>query len=363
MAGHKWTRAVAALAAVAVGLGGAAAPTGAAEEEAVTVIASGLNGPFGISAYYENIFVAENSTGQVLRVNPESGATDVVLSGLPGPSGVARTRNGLAVATAGADVPDAGLSGDASVFFDFGGIGGEPTLVADLEAYELEHNPDGQLQFDPETGEPLDALSNPFAMTAAPDGSNVLVADGGGNDVLLVTPHRQVTTFFVPPTVDTGGCEGVPNNDPEHTGCDSVPTGVAYGPDGNVYVSTLQSDVPGEGRVYILDPGNGDILDVIEGLNAPTGVAVGEDGNVYVSEVFYGAPAGEEPPPPDFDPSSIGRIVRIPPDGDRSYAAVTMPTGLLWFKGTLYSSAWSTAGFLGIEDAGQIVAVHPNAFS
>jgi hypothetical protein len=81
-----------------------------------------------------------------------------------------------------------------------------------------------------------------------------------------------------------------------------------------------------------------------------------------VSEVLYGAPSGDEAPPPDFDPSSIGRIVRISPDGERTYASVAMPTGLLWFKGTLYASAWSTAFFFDIPDAGQVVAVHDSAF-
>jgi hypothetical protein len=291
---------------------------------------------------------------------------DVVLSGLVGPSGIARTPHGLAVATAGADAPDSSITGDASVFYDFGGIGGDDeTLVADLEAYELEHNPDGQLQFDPDSGEPLDALANPFAMSAIPGSNNdVLVADGGGNSILRVTAHGQVSTFFVPPTVNTGGCEGAPNNDPEHTGCDSVPTGVAFGPDGNAYIAAANSLVPEEGIVYVVDPDSGDIVDEIGGFSGPTGVAVDDDGNVYVSEATFGAPEGEGPPPDDFDPATVGRIVRVTPDGERSIAAVTMPTGLLWFKGTLYASAWSLAGlFLGIPNAGQIVAVSPAAFS
>lgn len=40
-----------------------------------------------------------------------------------------------------------------------------------------------------------------------------------------------------------------------------------------------------------------------------------------------------------------------------------MPTGLDFRHGTLYASAWSIAGFLGIHDAGQVVAVRPRAFS
>ena len=41
-----------------------------------------------------------------------------------------------------------------------------------------------------------------------------------------------------------------------------------------------------------------------------------------------------------------------------------MPVGLDYADGTLYSSAWSVAGlFLGIPNAGQVVAVSDSAFS
>jgi sugar lactone lactonase YvrE len=117
------------------------------------------------------------------------------------------------------------------------------------------------------------------------------VADGGANDVLLVTPDGEVSTFFVPPVVTTGPWEGQQNNDPEHAGCDPVPTGVTVGPDGRIYVSTLSAEAPGEGIVYILDE-TGAVLDKIDGLDAPSGVALDDDGNVYVS-----------------DPSSSGRLI------------------------------------------------------
>ena len=88
---------------------------------------------------------------------------------------------------------------------------------------------------------PFDAVDVRIGVTQAPRELNVEVPDderddvrakvdaalSGANDVLWVSPHREVRTFFVPPVIDTGGCAGVPNNDPEHTGCDPVPTGVA----------------------------------------------------------------------------------------------------------------------------------------
>ena len=190
----------------------------------------------------------------------------------------------------------------------------------------------------------------------------MLVADGGGNVVYSVSRSGEVSVFFLPPVVTTGVCAGRPNNDPEHAGCDPVPTGVAYGPHGKIYVSTLSGEAPGEGRVYVLNR-KGEVLDVIGGLDSPTGVAVSPHGTVFVSHVLEGSPPDDGPPPPGFDPATVGQITRIARDGTRTTAQVTMPTGLDYHDGTLYSSAWSIAGFLGIPAAGQIVTVAPHAFS
>jgi DNA-binding beta-propeller fold protein YncE len=144
-------------------------------------------------------------------------------------------------------------------------------------------------------------------------------------------------------------------------GCDPVPTGLAHGPGNTLYVSTLSAEVPGEGRVYVLNARTGKVKDVIGGLNGPTGVAVDRHRNVYVSELLEGAP--QEEPGPGFDPSGVGQIVKIDRRGNRTFAQVTMPTGLLYTGGNLYASAWSIAGFLGIPDAGQIVKVTDRAFA
>ena len=116
-------------------------------------------------------------------------------------------------------------------------------MIADLGKYELAHNPDGQVQF--VDGKPVDALSNPFAMTMSRYG--LIVADGGANDVLRVDPSTgRVSTFFVPHTVtDVKAClaPGAQSN-PGTVGCDPVPTGVAVSR-GSVYVSTLGAEQPG----------------------------------------------------------------------------------------------------------------------
>ena len=206
-------------------------------------------------------------------------------------------------------------------------------------------------------------MSNPFAVLGRRGTGFVFVADAGANAVLSVAKSGKVRTFFVPPLVTTGDCKNAPNNHPnDPKGCDPVPTGLAYGPGGKLYVSTLSAEAEGQGRVYVLNSRTGKVLNVIGGFTAPTGVAVGPHGAVYVSELLHNAPQGD--PPPGFDPSTVGRIVRVAPDGTRTYAAVTMPIGLVWHDGALYSTAWSVAGlFLGIPDAGQVVKVRQSAFS
>lgn len=135
---------------------------------------------------------------------------------------------------------------------------------------ELKNNPDGQTQFDAD-GNPMDSLSNPLYLINDRSGKGlVLVADGGGNVVLRVDRKGKVSNFFIPPVIKTGECKDVENNAPvPGTGCDPVPTGLAYGPRNTLYVSTLSSEVPGEGRVYVLDAYSGKVKRVISGLDAP----------------------------------------------------------------------------------------------
>jgi hypothetical protein len=170
-----------------------------------------------------------------------------------------------------------------------------------------------------------------------------------------------VSTFIVPPNPRTEEClaPGAQAN-PGTIGCDPVPTGVAvlgrY-----VYVSTLGAEQPGASAVWKLDGRTGRVLRVWHGFTSLTGVAVAPNGTIYASEVLFGAPEGDGPPPPGFDPSTVGRLTRIS-HGHVTHAGVTMPTGLEFRNGTLYASSWSIAGGLGIPKAGKLVAVSDRAF-
>jgi hypothetical protein len=170
-----------------------------------------------------------------------------------------------------------------------------------------------------------------------------------------------VSTFFVPPVVtpeEVPACgEGM--NNPGTVGCDPVPTGVARGPGGRIYVSTLGAEVAGAARIYVLDR-NGEVEDVIDDLTSLAGLAVAGNGTVYASYLLEGAPEGE--PAPGFDPATVGAVVRID-DGERTWSQVTMPTGLALDDGELYASAWSIGAFVGAPaGSGQVVHVGEDTF-
>ena len=344
-----------------VGAVTAASPAVARKTKPATTVTKGLDGPFGLQAVGDRGFVvAESVSGEVTRVYKD-GRQRPIIRGAAGVAGVAAGHGKLFSVLGGGSeegaAPAGRYKGTSVLRSDHRGR--HVKVLANLERYELRHNPDGQVQF--VKGVPVDALSNPFSMNLSKYG--LLVADGGANDVLKVNPRTgRVSTFFVPPTVkDVKAClrPGAQAN-PGTRGCDPVPTGIAVA-QGSVYVSTLGAEVPGAGRVYRLDGRTGEVQRVWKGLTAPTGIAVTPWGTIYVSEVLYGAPAGA--PPPGFKPSQIGRLTKLS-HGTRTHAKVTMPTGLEFSNGHLYASTWSIAAFppLGIQHAGRIVKVRWSAF-
>ena len=342
---------------------GTLAPIATSAERAPSdtrVIASSLDGPFGLQAIRNRGFlVAENVTGEVTKID-RHGHKRAIITRAGSVAGVAAGHARVYAVLGGADetgAPAPGSKYPASAVLRSRYDGSRVKVIANLEKYELKHNPDGQVQF--VDGEPVDALSNPFSLNKSRLG--LLVADGGANDVLRVNPKTgRVSTFFVPPTVkDVPACQGPDANaNPGTQGCDPVPTGVDVR-GRSVFVSTLGAERPGAARIYKLNARTGHVQRVWKNFTGLTGIAVTRNGTIYVSEVFHGAPEGD--PGPGFDPSTVGRITKIS-HGKRTYAQVTMPTGLEVKHGKLYASTWSVANFLGLDHAGKIEQVRQSAF-
>jgi DNA-binding beta-propeller fold protein YncE len=144
-------------------------------------------------------------------------------------------------------------------------------------------------------------------------GANVaIVADAAGNDLVVVSPHgkaRPLTVF------------------PNHDGHESVPTSLALGPDGKIYVGELNGEpAKPTARVWKVDPGTGKILGWKSGFGSITGVALDDRGDLYVSQLF------------------AGQVTKVS-HGKRTNVKVPFPAGVAVdpYDDKVYVSAWSIA--------------------
>ena len=291
---------------------------------AQTVVMSGLDNPRGL-AFAPNgaLYVAESGRGGTDRcvVNGNTGETRCV-----GKSGaISRLWNGqqtrVAEGLASHALPDGSSAigpndisfqgtGGAYISLGLGGtpafheaLGGEHfgtlihmaasgkwKLVADIQQHEIDENP---------AGGPID--SNPFGVLAEPGGR--LVVDAGANALLRVAANRRIETLAVfPPHENTTGF-GPP-------WIESVPTAVARGPNGALYVSELTGFpfVQGLASIYRVVPGQPPVIHCT-GFKMIMDLAFAPDGSLYVVENA----TGPFPPPPPFAPYS-GRLSRVAPD-------------------------------------------------
>ncbi|WP_027482170.1 ScyD/ScyE family protein [Deinococcus pimensis] len=145
------------------------------------------------------------------------------------------------------------------------------TEVANLFAFEAANNPDGV----PPAEGGID--SHPYDLTSL--GGALYVVDAGANDLLRVDPATgTVTLVAVFPKQEV--------TDPQTKAkvqAQAVPTGVAVGADGALYVSLLPGEPmpPGSAKVVRVDPATGAQQDWVTGLTALTDLQRGPDGNLY----------------------------------------------------------------------------------
>jgi hypothetical protein len=226
-----------------------------------------------------------------------------------------------------------------------------PHVVASLAAYEAAHNPDhgagpGRAYGNP----PVD--SDPYAFT--PYRGGLAVVDAAGNDLLWISPKGAVSVLAVFPTQTVrltaadrrrfGIAPGV-----ESLRVQSVPSSVAVGPDGALYVGEL-TGVPfrrGVAHVWRIAPG-GRLAVYASGLTNVSDVAfLGK--SLLVLEI---AVAGLGAPP------SPGALIRIDPAGGRTVLAsrgLADPTGLAVGNGAIYITNYGTSPGAGPGPHGQVV--------
>ena len=193
---------------------------------------------------------------------------------------------------------------------------GSNRLIADLYQFEADKNP-----------HPTAVDSNPFDVELL-NGGDVLVADAGGNDLLIVDQNGRVDWIAVFPneTVSTANIKslsGCPTPVPELAFACGLPpslpaqpvsTSVAVGPDGAYYVSELKGfPAPtGRSRIWRVEPGahhancatSPDCSIVATGFTSIVDLTFGPDGTLYVVEIDEASWAAVE-----FGVGSLGGTV------------------------------------------------------
>lgn len=190
---------------------------------------------------------------------------------------------------------------------------GNARMVADLAAYERENDPDAYsgVQWKNQLCEAIDGFSagpqnNPFKV-AAFSGSTALVADAAGNTVLSATTTGEIDwkAIFTPP-VDENGDWMIRWSTEDESGemipcyVQPVPTSIAVGPDGYIYVGELTGAVseedglpiglsrvwkiPADANNVVCSVDSGDCQLLIDGLTSVIDLAIGPDGLLYVVE-------------------------------------------------------------------------------
>jgi hypothetical protein len=260
-------------------------------------------------------------TGSVTRIH--AGAAHEVVEGLlsgagkdgsfaVGSDGAGKRAGGpyFAIVTyAPQDVIPQGLPGWQSGKLVKASAGGKVKPVASITKFERADDPDGE-GFD----------SDPYSLLVLK--KQVLVADAAGDFIASV--HGSKVSLWAL----------LPEYGPK---VDAVPTVVTRGHDGKIYVGELHSEQPGKAKVWQYDR-HGNATDSWGRFTTVTGVDRTKDGTLYVSELFGGKCTLDQVP--DCFP---GRVVRVSPDGTRTYRKVPFPAGIVVKHGKVFVAAFSVS--------------------
>jgi len=205
---------------------------------------------------------------------------------------------------------------------DFDG-GGSWTRLADLAEYERLNNPDG-----------TDFTSNPYALLI--QGDTAFAVDAGANTLYRVGTEGSglaVQSVFRERSV-TDPLSG------ENVLMQPVPTSIAMGPDGALYVGELTGDPypVGGARIYRIEPGNEPEV-YADGFTNIIDLAFDTEGSLYVLEVAANSLASADP----TGPLPTGALIQVAPDGNRTTITsgneLIFPTGLTFGPdGAIYVS-------------------------
>jgi hypothetical protein len=221
----------------------------------------------------------------------------------------------------------------ASAFGTLWLLSGGKTRVVDIAAFAAAH-PQSASSLGTIPGEtPWD--SDPYDVVAYRGGW--VVADAGANDLLYVSATGRVSMLARFPAVAEQLPAGVLGNPgPITVKAQAVPTSVAIGPDGALYVGLLRgvpSD-PGTSYIYRVVPGHKPVI-WARGLTSVTAIAFDRQGRLLATEFNTGGLLSP--------PTVPGALVRISNNGQTvttlPVPGLYQPTGIaVSANGTVYVS-------------------------
>lgn len=267
-------------------LAGLIAPATASASGSIKVLLKDLSSPKGLSAGFESgqLVVGQGAFGPPAPViaytvrGADRGAIDDLSDDV----------NVTDVAI-GADGSGWAIGGDRNLYRDAPGET-EPELILNIPEYQAtDPDPFG------EQGD--EAESNPYGLAVLPSG-DALVADAQNNDVLRVTPEGDVTTVARFDTEEIPTDQVPPSPDPNEPplpptiAAEAVPTSIALGPNGRVFVGELKGFPfrPGTSHVWSLDP---DADGAVCSVNTPDpDCTVASEGFTAINDIAYDLQTG-----------------------------------------------------------------------
>ena len=367
--------AVALAGAVAAGVAIPAVAAGAATasgKPTVSVVRSGLNNPRHLTLTGEGLWVAQAGAGGPVRksncvTGPSTGGAGNTSYCVGQTGAVSLIRHGHIAASVSLpsviQTDSSEVAGPAAVTFSHGqaavimqdvlvnskGVNALPkpagklfgqllirsrwgVKTVDLAAYAAAH-PQSAASLGTVPGEtPYD--SDPYDVVAYHGG--YLVADAAANSLLQVSSSGKIHLLARFPAVSETAPAGVLGPNPVTVKAQSVPTSIAVGPDGAIYVGLLRgvpSD-PGTAYIYRVVPGHQPAI-WAKGLTAVTSIAFDCRGRLLATEYSTGGLLSP--------PTTPGALARISHGGNTVTAlpvsGLFQPTGVAAASdGTVYVS-------------------------